>query len=76
MRIQLNNEQQQMLAQMGITVIPDKDYSEDEAFALLDQVYDVEVRYAQDTDTDTTARRLANEFAAIADAIQQQIPED
>lgn len=76
MRIQLNNEQQIMLNQAGITVIPEKDYSEDEAFDLLDRVHDIEVGYAQDADSNLTARRLANEYAAIADTIQNQIPEE
>lgn len=76
MRIQLNSDQRQMLAGFGITILPDKEFSEDEALDLLDQVYDVEVLYAQDADTNAAARRLANEYAAIADAIRNQIPEE
>lgn len=75
MRIQLNNEQQQMLQKVGITIVPDKDYSDNEAFDLLERVYDTEVRYAQTADTDSAARRLAKEYAVIADSIQRQIPE-
>lgn len=76
MKIQLNSEDRQMLAQVGISIIPEKDYSEDEAFDLLDQIHDIEVRYAQDADRNATAKQLANQYAAIADAIQNQIPED
>ena len=76
MRIQLNSKQQQMLEQVGIAIIPTKDYSDDEAFELLDKVYDVEIQYAQDADTSHAARQLANEYAAIADEIQSQIPEE
>lgn len=76
MKIQLNSEQQQKLAGYGITVLPEKEYSEDEALELLDQVYDIEVLYAQDADINAAARRLANEYAAIADTIRNQIPED
>lgn len=76
MRIQLDSEQEKMLEKVGISVIPDKDYSEEEAFDILEQVHDIEVRYAQDADSNATAKRLANEYAAIADAIQNQIPEE
>lgn len=76
MRVQLNSEQQQMLAQVGISIVPEKDYSEDEVFEIVDQVHDIEVRYAQDADTNATAKRLANVYATIADSIQNQIPED
>lgn len=76
MKIQLNSAQRQMLAGYGITILPDHEFSEDEALDLLDQVYDIEVLYAQDADTNAAARRLANEYAAIADAIRNQIPED
>lgn len=76
MRIQLNSEQQQLLEKHGVAINPEKEYSEEEAFELLDQVYDIEVQYAQDADTNATAEKLANEYAAIADAIQNQIPED
>lgn len=76
MRIQLNSDQRQMLVGFGITILPNKEYSEDEALDLLDQVYDIEVLYAQDADTNTAARRLANEYASIADTIRNQIPEN
>lgn len=76
MKIQLNSAQRQMLAGFGITILLDKEYSEDEALELLEQVYDIEVLYAQDADTNAAAKRLANEYAAIADVIRNQIPED
>lgn len=76
MRVQLNSEQQQMLAQVGISIVPEKDYSEDEVFEIVDQVRDIEVSYAQDADTNATAKRHANAYAAIADSIQNQIPEE
>ena len=76
MRIQLNSDQRQMLVGFGITILPNKEYSEDEALDLLDQVYDIEVLYAQDADTNAAARRLANDYAAIADVIRNQIPEE
>ena len=65
-----------MLVGFGITILPNKEYSEDEALDLLDQVYDIEVLYAQDADTNAAARRLANEYASIADTIRNQIPEN
>lgn len=76
MKIQLNSEQLQILEKNGIAIIPEKEYSEEEAFDLLDQVHDIEVYYAQDADTNVTAKKLANEYAVIADVIQNQIPED
>ena len=76
MKIQLNSAQRQMLAGFGITILLDKEYSEDEALELLEQVYDIEVLYAQDADPNAAAKRLANEYAAIADVIRNQIPEE
>lgn len=75
MRVQLNSEQQQMLAQVGISIVPEKDYSEDEIFDIVDQVHDIEISYAQDADTNATAKRLAKAYAEIADFLQNQIPE-
>lgn len=76
MRVQLNSTQWQMISSAGISAIPEKEYSEDEAFDLLEQVHDAEVRYAQDADENVTAKEMANAFAVIADAIQNQIPEE
>ena len=76
MIVQLNNEQQQMLSQIGIFIVPEKEYSENEIFEIVDKVHDIEISYAQDADTNATAKRLANVYAAIADLIQNQIPEE
>lgn len=76
MIIKLNKEQQQLLEEHGITTVAEGVYSEEEAFDLLEQVHDIEVRYAQEADANPTARKLANEYATIADVIQNQIPEE
>lgn len=76
MRIQLNREQLQMLTRVGISVVPEKDYPEDEVFEIVEQVHDIEISYAQDADTKATAKQMANVYAAIADVIQNQIPEE
>ena len=76
MKIHLECWQRQMLALAGVKIDAEQEYSEDEAFALLDRVYDIELWYAQDADRDLESKRLAMKYAAIADAIQDQIPED
>lgn len=76
MRIQLNDAEMKLLEQAGISIDPAADYTEDQAFDILEKVYDAEIYHAQSADTDKAARKLAAEVAAIADKIQGQIPED
>ena len=76
MKIRLETYQQQMLALAGIHIDTAQEYSEHEVFEFLDRVYDIEVQYAQDADANLESKRLARKYAAIADTIQHQIPED
>lgn len=50
------------------------DYSENEAFELLEQVRNIEVEYAQDYTV--TGERLYYLYGDLADKIQSQIPEN
>lgn len=74
MRIQLNDAEMVLLERAGISIAPTADYTEDQAFELLEKVHDAEVYHAQGADR--AARKFAGEIAAIADKIQNQIPED
>ena len=76
MKICLDKLQKQMLDFAGVTIDLEHEYSEDEALILLDRAYDVEVQYAQTADVDPESRRLATEYAKIADTIYRQIPEE
>ena len=76
MKIQLEEWQREMLALVGMNIDAEQELSEGEAFELLDRVYDIEVRYAQDADSDLESREFAKQYAAIADTIRHQIPED
>ena len=74
MIFQLNRDERKLLQDFNIDFRSDFDYSDDEAFALLDQVYDAEMFYAQDSDTNRLSRYKANLYADLADKIQSLIP--
>ena len=71
MRIKINNNDVGFLRERGIVLR--EEYTEKEAFDLLNSVYDIETQYAQQEDKNG-ARRLARIYAGIADRIQEQIP--
>lgn len=71
MKIVLSKNDEAFLREKGI-VLKDE-YTEEEAFSLLDAVYAIEVFYAQGEENKGFAR-LANIYAGIADRIQAQIP--
>ena len=70
MKIKLDNTDIGLLNSAGIKFEPEKEYSDDEAFDLLDRVYDKEVFFVQDGDS-----RKAAAYANLADKIQEQIPD-
>ena len=59
-----------LLRSTGIKFEPEKEYSDDEAFDLLDKVYDREIFFVQDGDDQKAAA-----YADLADKIQEQIPD-
>lgn len=70
----LNKDERKLLQDFNIDFRSDFDYSDEEAFALLDQVHDAEIFYAQDSDTNGRPRYMANFYADLADKIQSLIP--
>ena len=70
MKIILNKTEIALLINIGIKFEPEKEYSDDEAFDLLDKVYDREVFFVQGGDS-----RKAAAYADLADKIQEQIPD-
>lgn len=70
MKIKLDNIDMSLLNSAGIKFEPKKEYSDDEAFDLLDRVYDREVFFAQDGNSQKAAA-----YANLADKIQEQIPD-
>ncbi|MCD8050641.1 MAG: hypothetical protein LUE89_03045 [Clostridiales bacterium] len=76
MKIAIDSSEINLLHKQGIDVDPNRDYTEDEVFDILDQVRDVEIFYAQDCDTDKLALHFANVYGDLADKIQYMIPEE
>lgn len=73
MKFRLTETETQLLKERDIPVDSSRDYTEEEAFALLERVRDVEVRYSQDYGE---GEKLFLLFGDLADKMQQQIPED
>ena len=69
----LNSQEVELLKQKNITFIPGRDYTEDDALAILDEVRDAEVYYSQGEDTDS--RHLYSQYAALGDKLFAIIPE-
>lgn len=72
MKFNLTEKDIQLLTKENISVDTSLDYTEDEAFYLLDQVRDIEVKYSQDYGEN---EKLFFLYGDLADKIQQQIPE-
>lgn len=70
MIIILNKTEIALLINTGINFEPKKEYSDDEAFDLLDKVYEREVFFVQDGNSQKAAA-----YADLADKIQEQIPD-
>lgn len=74
MRIVLNDREKELLEKAKIDYSAMSDYSEMEALDLLDEVHDVEAKYANFPKDDREAQKLFDEYATLADKIQDQIP--
>ena len=72
MRFRLSETEIQILRDREMFVDPSHDYTEDEAFELLDRVRDLEVCNAQDYGED---EKLFFLYGDLADKMQSQIPE-
>lgn len=74
MKIELTQQEQKLLSDHNISFDPDRDYSDDEALDLLDQVRDAEVYYSQGEDSHS--KRMYREYSTLGDKIFFMIPED
>lgn len=73
MKFRLTETEIRLLKERKIPVDTSHDYTEEEAFALLERVRDVEVMYSQDYGE---GEKLFLLYGDLADKLQQQIPED
>ena len=73
MRLSFTEREIVLLKKQGIA-FHQGEYTEDDAFSLLDDVHDAEIFYVQNEDRESD--RLAGEYARLADKIQNAIPED
>lgn len=76
MKILLLKEDKKLLTAEGIGFDQEREFTEQEAFELLEQIYDVEIKYSNFPRDDMKASEKAARFAHIADMIQNQIPEN
>lgn len=71
MKISLSQSEIDLLSRKGVTVDSTYEYTDDEALDLLDNVRDIEVSYAQGTDTVSTD--LYKKYGDIADKLSAMI---
>lgn len=71
MYITLNEKDIKVLKRGKINYLPEKDYSEDESDVLVESIREKQIYYAQTEDTKT-----AEDFAEIADKIEQLMDEE
>lgn len=76
MKFALQKDDIQLLSQADINFFPEKEYSEDEAFSLLDLIREKEIFYSQDADKNKASKKLAVSYGELADKIQNIIPEN
>ena len=76
MVIVLSKSDTAWLTAEGVGFDPEKDYTEREAFDLLDRIYDAEIKYSNFPYGDRKASERAAAFAHIADKVQRMIPEE
>jgi hypothetical protein len=68
------NDEIKHLNSESILFIPEKDYSEDEAFAFAESVRWLEVKYAMEQTEQSIP--LFDYYSLLADKVQDQIPAD
>lgn len=73
MKIELTPQEQELLKARNIAFEPGRDYGEDDALAMLDEVRAAEVYYSQGEDTKT--RDLYSQYATLGDKLFSIIPE-
>lgn len=75
MKINLTEKELNLLKEADIPFFPEQEYDEQSAFEFLDKIYDREVFFAQEADTNLKSRSLAAAYAKLADKVQMSIPE-
>jgi len=75
MKFFLEDNEKRLLSEAEIEFAPEIDYSDDQAFELLDKIYEKENFFAQDAETNKNAKQLAVAYAHLADKIQATIPD-
>lgn len=74
MRFDLERRDIALLNRADIPLDPEREYTEDEALDMLEQIRDIEASYAQDYGGER--EKLYFRYGDLADKIQSQIPED
>lgn len=72
MKFDLSEQEIELLHNKGIVFDKSREYSDDEALDLLDQVRDIEISYSQFTTE--SGKALYLKYGDIADKMQSQIP--
>ena len=75
MKILLSDDELRLLTAENISFEPDKEYTDQEAFELLEKVYDAEIKYSNYPSSDMRAMAKAAGYAHLADIIQNSIPD-
>lgn len=73
MRILLSEQEKELLNAASIEVNSDREYTDDEALLLLEQIRDAEIAHSQFTDSQ--GKQLYFEYGDIADKVHRAIPE-
>lgn len=76
MKISLSEKEIEMLTDEEIDFNQNHEYTEDEAFELLEQVRDVEVYYSQDLKHNEASYQKYIRYGDLADKIQDMISEE
>ena len=75
MKIMISSAEKMFLEMEGIAFSEEKDYTDEEALSLLDDIYDAEIKYSNFPEENAEAQKTAESFAHLADRIQQAIPD-
>ena len=76
MKLNLSAKDMRQLEGIGIQIDPEKEYTTDELLTILEAIHEQETFWAQTADEKSSAQDNAEKYAALADLIQKQIPEE
>lgn len=72
----LTDGEKLLLTEEGIAFDLAEQYSEDDILDLAEKIYDAEIFYAQDADSNEKNKLRADALGNLADKIQRMIPEE